>query len=153
MTFTTCGMSRSSKFWTARLINTQCEICYVKFGAILTMHQIPTERSKKSGSTLHGYLDGFPRRRDSFWKTVTAVEQVRVKVATIENDLHYLKTMMAALQSQLNSLQDHVRSSQPWLPSSEGSAQTPEARLLLSLDEFLPEPGRSEYRWQGRRAF
>jgi hypothetical protein len=89
---------------------------------------------------LHGYLDDFPRRRDSFWKTVTAVEQVRTKVATIESDLHYLKSMMAALQSQLNSLQDHVRSSQPWLPSSEGSAQTPEGWLLLSLMSFFLNP-------------
>lgn len=89
---------------------------------------------------LQGYFDDFPRQRESFWKVVTAVEQFRTKVAAMENDLRYLKTMVIGLQNQVNSLNDHLRLSQPWLPSPEGSAQKPEACLLASLASFFPNP-------------
>jgi hypothetical protein len=89
---------------------------------------------------LQRFFDDFPRQRESFWNVVTAVEQFRTKVAAMENDLRYLKTMVVGLQNQVNSLNDHLRSSQPWLPSPEGSAQKPEACLLASLASFFPNP-------------
>jgi hypothetical protein len=89
---------------------------------------------------VQGYSDDLPRQREHFWKVVTAVEQFRTKVAAIEQDLHYLKTMVVGLQNQINGLNDYLRSSQPWLPSPEGSAKRPEAWLLLSLASFFPNP-------------
>jgi hypothetical protein len=78
---------------------------------------------------------------------VAAVHDFRPKVEAMANDLRvlkddlrYLKTMTVALQDQLNSVQEHLRSSQLWLPWSEGSDQEPEGCLLASLGNFFPKP-------------
>ena len=89
---------------------------------------------------LQGYFDNFPGQQKILWKAIAAVEQFGAKVAAMENELHYLKTIVIGLQNQVGSLNDHLRSSQPWLPSPQGSAQKPEARLLLSLASFFPNP-------------
>ncbi len=74
----------------------------------------------------------FPQGK-GFWN-------VQVKMAAVESDLHYLKAMTAVLQNQLNQLQDHLRSSQPWLPSPGGPSVPPEGWLLVSLVGFFARP-------------
>ena len=76
--------------------------------------------------------DGFPKGKVSW--------NLRVKIAAMETDLRYLKTITDALQNQLNYVQDHLRSSQPWLPMADGSSQRPEGWLLTSLVSFFPNP-------------
>ena len=84
--------------------------------------------------------DYFPPRAENTWKADAAVENFRIKIAAVENDLRYLKTMVAALATQLANIQDQLRLSQPWLPSPEGSEQKPENCLLTFLAGFIPRP-------------
>ena len=81
-----------------------------------------------------------PRRVEAYWRLVSAVEKFGVKTAAVESDLRFLKTIVVGLQNQLNSIQDHLRSSQPWLPSDEGSSQHPEVWLLAHLVSFFRDP-------------
>ena len=74
----------------------------------------------------------FPQGK-GFWN-------LQVKMAAVESDLHYLKAMTAALQNQLDQLQDHLRSSQPWLPAPGGLSVPPEGWLLVSLVGFFARP-------------
>jgi hypothetical protein len=73
-------------------------------------------------------------------KVEAMVENVRIKTAAVETDLRYLKIITAALQNQLNGIQDHLRSTQPWIPSSKGSDQRPVGWLLTSLVGLFPNP-------------
>src|ERR1700756_2684764 len=84
--------------------------------------------------------DYFPPRAENTWKVDAAVENFRIKIAAVENDLRYLKTMVSALATQLANIQDQLRLSQPWLPSPEGSEQKPENCLLTFLAGFIPTP-------------
>jgi hypothetical protein len=73
-------------------------------------------------------------------KVDAMVENVRIKTTAVETDLRYLKTMTVALQNQLNGIQDHLRSTQPWIPSSKESDQRPVGWLLTSLVGLFPNP-------------
>jgi len=66
------------------------------------------------------------------------VENVRIKTVAVETDLAYLKIITAALENQLNGIQDHLRSTQPWIPSSKGLDQRPVGWLLTSLVSLFP---------------
>jgi hypothetical protein len=84
--------------------------------------------------------DYFPPRAENTWKVDAAVENFRIKIAAVENDVRYLKTMVAALATQLANIEDQLRLSQPWLPSPEGSEQKPENCLLSFLASFTRTP-------------
>lgn len=84
--------------------------------------------------------DYFPPRAENTWKVDAAVENFRIKIAAVENDVRYLKTMVAALATQLANIEDQLRLSQPWLPSPEGSEQKPENCLLSFLASFTRAP-------------
>ena len=84
--------------------------------------------------------DYFPPRAENTWKVDAAVENFRIKIAAAENDMRYLKTMVAGLAIQLANIQDQLRLSQPWLPSPEGCEQRPENCLLTFLASFIPTP-------------
>ena len=84
--------------------------------------------------------DYFPPRAQNIWKADAAIENFRSKIAALENELRYLKTMMAGLAAQLSDIQNHQRLSQPWLPSPGGSHQKPEDLLLTFLANFFPNP-------------
>jgi hypothetical protein len=73
-------------------------------------------------------------------KLVTDVEKFKVKITAVENDIRYLKTLTIAVQNQLNSIQDHLRSSQAWLPSQPGLLDKPASLLLAHLAGFLQDP-------------
>jgi hypothetical protein len=82
--------------------------------------------------------DYFPPRAQNTWKADAAIENFRSKISALENDLRYLKTMMAGLAAQLTEIQNHQRLSQPWLPSPGGSLMKPEDVLLSFLANFSP---------------
>ena len=84
--------------------------------------------------------DYFPPRAENTWKVDAAVENFRIKIAAVENDVRYLKTMVAALATQLANIEDQLRLSQPWLQSPEGSEQKPENCLLSFLASFTRAP-------------
>jgi hypothetical protein len=73
-------------------------------------------------------------------KLVTDVEKFKVKISAVESDIRYLKTLAIAVQNQLNSIQDHLRSSQAWLPSQPDLLDKPESLLLAHLAGFLQVP-------------
>jgi hypothetical protein len=73
-------------------------------------------------------------------KVDAMVENVRIKTTAVETDLRYLKIITAALQNQLNGIQDHLRSTQPWIASSKGSDQRPVGWLLTALVGLFPNP-------------
>jgi hypothetical protein len=89
---------------------------------------------------MQGLSDYFPPRAENTWKVDAAVENFRIKIAAVENDVRYLKTMVAALATQLANIEDQLRLSQPWLPSPEGSEQKPENCLLSFLASFTRAP-------------
>lgn len=68
------------------------------------------------------------------------MENFRIKIAAVENELRYLKTLSASLNTQLTTIQDYLRLSQPWLPSMEGSNQRVENLLSPFLAGFFPRP-------------
>src|ERR1700760_2776384 len=84
--------------------------------------------------------DYFPPRAENTWKVDAALENFRIKIAAAENDLRYLKKMAEALTTQIANIQDHLRLSQPWLPSPDGSGQKPENWLLTFLASFIRKP-------------
>lgn len=84
--------------------------------------------------------DYFPRRAVNAWKMDAAIENFRIKIAAVENELRYLKTLSASLNSQLTTIQDYLRLSQPWLPSPQGSNQRVENLLFPFLAGFFPRP-------------
>ena len=84
--------------------------------------------------------DYFPPRAENTWKVDAAVENFRIKIAAVENEVRYLKTMVAALATQLANIEEQLRLSQPWLPSPEGSEQKPENCLLTFLASFARTP-------------
>ena len=67
-------------------------------------------------------------------------ETFKIKFSAAESDLRYLKVITVAIQNQLNSIQDHLRSSQPWLPSQQRFLRNPECLLLRHLSGFLANP-------------
>jgi hypothetical protein len=91
-------------------------------------------------SGMQNLSDYFPPRAENTWKVDAAMENFRIKIASVENDLRYLKTMVAALGSQLANIQDQLRLSQSWLPSPEGPEQKPENCLLTFLASFTRTP-------------
>jgi hypothetical protein len=95
------------------------------------------EEVRQSVRHLSGY---FPPPTGQAWKVDAAVENFRIKIAAVENDLRYLKTMVAALATQLSNIQDHQRLSQPWLSAPAGSNWKPESLLLTFLASFFPNP-------------
>jgi hypothetical protein len=88
------------------------------------------------GQQVRKLSEGLPQVQ----KLVTDVEKFKVKIATVESDIRYLKTLAIAVQNQLNSIQDHLRSSQAWLPSQPGLLEKPESLLLAHLIGFLQDP-------------
>jgi hypothetical protein len=84
--------------------------------------------------------DYFPPRAQNAWKVDAAIENFRKQIAAVENDLRYLKTLVTGLTAQLTDIQDHLRSSQPWLPSLGGPDQKPEDLLLTFLANSVPNP-------------
>ena len=92
------------------------------------------------GGRLYAYFDQMSRHEDIFRKAGSAQDLFQTKAAAIESELRCLRTISVSLQNQVNSIQDHLRSSQPWLPSPEGASRKPEGWLLLSLMSFFPNP-------------
>jgi hypothetical protein len=99
-----------------------------------------SHRTQNLSQWMQNLSDYFPPRAENSWKVDAAVENFRIKVAAVENDLRYLKKMAAALTTQIANIQDHLRLSQPWLPSPEGSGQKPENWLLTFLASFTRKP-------------
>ncbi|MFY9985461.1 MAG: hypothetical protein WAK31_11925 [Chthoniobacterales bacterium] len=100
---------------------------------------------------LRRYLNYAPDTRAKVEETYVKVEETwqrmrmlsesfQLKVAAVENELRYLKTMVGALQNQLNSVHEHLRSPVPWLPSDEKLDQNPEFLLLAYLASFFQNP-------------
>jgi|GEM_PF-6599232 len=78
---------------------------------------------------------------EEIWQRMRVLsESFKIKVAGIENEVRYLKTVVTALQNQLNSMQDQTRASLPWIPYAEGVKENPEFLLLTHLAGFFPEP-------------
>jgi hypothetical protein len=88
------------------------------------------------GQQVRKLSEGLPQVQ----KLVTDVEKFKVKITAVESDIRYLKTLAIAVQNQLNSIQEHLRSSQAWLPSQPGLLEKPESLLLAHLIGFLQDP-------------
>jgi hypothetical protein len=89
---------------------------------------------------MQNLVDYFPPRASNAWKVDAAMENFRIKIGAIENELRYLKTLSLALNTQLTAIQDYLRLSQPWLPSLEESNQKAENLLVPFLAGFFPRP-------------
>jgi hypothetical protein len=75
---------------------------------------------------------------EEIWQRMRVLsESFQIKIATIENEIRYLKTLVTALEHQLNSIQDQMRVSLPWVHAAEAVDENPEFLLLSQLASFF----------------
>jgi len=78
---------------------------------------------------------------DETWRRMLVLsENFKIEAAVVQNDLRYLKTMVVALQNQLNAIQEHLRSSAPWFPLDDSLDDDLEFLLLEHLAIFFETP-------------
>lgn len=78
---------------------------------------------------------------DETWRRMLVLsENFKIEAAAVQNDLRYLKTLVVALQNQLNAIQEHLRSSAPWFPLDDSLDDDLEFLLLEHLANFFEIP-------------
>jgi hypothetical protein len=78
---------------------------------------------------------------DETWRRMLVLsENFKIEAAAVQNDLRYLKTLVVALQNQLNAIQEHLRSSAPWFPVDDNLDDDLEFLLLEHLANFFEIP-------------
>jgi hypothetical protein len=78
---------------------------------------------------------------DETWRRMLVLsENFKIEAAAMQNDLRYLKTLVVALQNQLNAIQEHLRSATPWFPLEDSLDDNLEFLLLEHLAIFFEVP-------------